>query len=90
MQATRWIFVLALVLSACNPALNWREVRFEFTAPDGALNATIGTVLHGTGTAWFDDVSLETAGPPPISAVASAPLSSVTLSVTTNCPPGTA
>ena len=29
MQATRWIFALALVLSACNPALNWREVRFD-------------------------------------------------------------
>ncbi len=38
---------------------DWKEVKVEFTAPAEADMADIGTVLRGTGTAWFDDVSLE-------------------------------
>lgn len=38
---------------------DWKEVRAEFTAPADADRASLGTVLRGTGTAWFDDASLE-------------------------------
>ena len=38
---------------------DWREVVFEFTAPEDATILTMGTVLNGTGTAWFDSVSIE-------------------------------
>jgi hypothetical protein len=43
----------------------WKEVRARFTAPPSARVATIGTLLYGTGRAWFDDVALasETEGP---------------------------
>ncbi|MCL2623621.1 MAG: carbohydrate binding domain-containing protein [Planctomycetaceae bacterium] len=37
----------------------WKKVEVEFTAPQNALVADVGTVLRGTGTAWFDDVQLE-------------------------------
>ena len=36
----------------------WKEVTSQFTAPTNADTATLGTVLHGTGRAWFDDVRL--------------------------------
>ena len=38
---------------------DWKEIVFEFTAPKDADRLTIGTVLYGTGTAWFDDVKFE-------------------------------
>ncbi len=38
---------------------DWREIAFEFTAPAGATHATVGTVLYGVGTAWYDDLSFE-------------------------------
>lgn len=47
------------VESAGEGTYDWRELRIEFTAPEGSQTATIGTVLHGTGTAWFDDLSFE-------------------------------
>ena len=37
----------------------WRKVSTTFTAPEEATRANLGTVLRGTGTAWFDDVTLE-------------------------------
>ena len=37
---------------------DWRKARVELTAPQEANTASVGTVLWGTGTAWFDDVSL--------------------------------
>ena len=38
---------------------DWRQVTFSFTAPEEAtIMMTIGTVLRGTGTAWFDDLSI--------------------------------
>jgi hypothetical protein len=37
----------------------WKKIEVEFTAPQNALVASLGTVLRGTGTAWFDDVQLE-------------------------------
>ncbi len=36
----------------------WRRVELAFRTPPDAARATIGTVLRGTGTAWFDDASL--------------------------------
>ena len=51
----------------------WHELTFSFIAPDNADRADLGTVLWGTGTAWFDDVSLECLTPPAITATASAP-----------------
>jgi hypothetical protein len=62
-----------------NGTFDWKEVAAEFDVPAGCDRLEIGTVLWGTGTAWFDDVSLETAATPDISATA-APVE--TLSVT--------
>jgi hypothetical protein len=41
---------------------DWKEVSVTFTAPAPATTATIGTVLHGTGRAWFDDARFEEMG----------------------------
>ncbi len=51
---------------------DWTEVSITFTAPADADRAEIGTLLWGSGTAWFDDVSLETTAPPLLSATAGA------------------
>lgn len=37
----------------------WKEVSVTFTAPPTATTATLGTVLHGTGRAWFDDARFD-------------------------------
>lgn len=52
---------------------DWKQVRAEFTAPADANRADLGTVLRGTGTAWFDDATLETPEGARLTAVASAP-----------------
>ncbi|MBM3493671.1 MAG: hypothetical protein FJX72_05020, partial [Armatimonadetes bacterium] len=49
----------APMLSAGEGTFAWKSVTLEFTAPPGADRASLGTVLRGTGVAWFDDVSLE-------------------------------
>jgi hypothetical protein len=63
-----------------NPMVNggkgsygWKEVRTEFTAPATADRAVIGTVLRGTGTAWFDDAALERLDPGTLRATALPP-----------------
>ncbi len=38
---------------------DWKEISSEFTAPIEAESMMIGTVLYGTGTAWFDAASVE-------------------------------
>jgi len=38
---------------------DWRKTSFEFTTPAGASTLALGTVLHGSGRAWFDDVAVE-------------------------------
>ncbi|MDO5565858.1 MAG: DUF4091 domain-containing protein, partial [Planctomycetia bacterium] len=38
---------------------DWRKVEFVFEVPDQADLMSFGTVLRGTGTAWFDAVSFE-------------------------------
>ncbi|MEN6347092.1 MAG: glycoside hydrolase domain-containing protein [Armatimonadia bacterium] len=51
--------IVSPMLLAGDGTYDWREVRAEFTAPAEATIADLGTVLRGTGTAWFDDMSLE-------------------------------
>jgi hypothetical protein len=51
--------MLAPMLDAGAGTFDWRQVETEFTAPAGADQLDVGTVLRGTGTAWFDSVSLE-------------------------------
>lgn len=58
--------ILNQVISAGGGTYDWKEVSFEFTAPKSANVADVGTVLWGTGTAWFDDVSLECLDKPKI------------------------
>jgi hypothetical protein len=38
---------------------DWRLVTIEFEVPAGGQTFTCGTVLWGTGVAWFDDAKLE-------------------------------
>ncbi|MCS6858866.1 MAG: DUF6067 family protein [Abditibacteriales bacterium] len=47
------------VFNAGGGSYDWKEIVAEFTAPPDANVASLGTVLWGSGTAWFDDVSLE-------------------------------
>ncbi len=50
--------LLAPTVDAGSGAYDWRQVTLTFTAPAGSDRASLGTVLRGTGRAWFDDVSL--------------------------------
>ena len=49
-------------LSAGGGTFEWTEVSLTFTTPPDAVDASVGTMLWGTGTAWFDEVSLEAHG----------------------------
>jgi hypothetical protein len=51
--------ILNQVINAGEGTYDWKEIVFEFTAPKEANMGEFGTVLYGTGTAWFDDISLE-------------------------------
>ena len=51
--------MLNQVINAGEGTYDWREIVYEFSAPKEANIGEVGTVLWGTGTAWFDDVSLE-------------------------------
>ena len=62
--------LIAPMLSGGAGTYGWKEVVAEFTAPAEADRADLGTVLYGTGTAWFDDVSLECLDPARLSATA--------------------
>ncbi|MHB9076996.1 MAG: carbohydrate binding domain-containing protein [Pirellulaceae bacterium] len=62
--------LIAPMLSGGAGTQGWKEVVAEFTAPADADLADLGTVLYGTGTAWFDDVSLECLDPARLSATA--------------------
>ncbi len=57
-------------IQAPGGTFDWREISFTFTAPMEATKADIGTVLRGTGTAWFDDVTLECLDPARLTATA--------------------
>lgn len=43
----------------------WRELTLTFTVPEGATRLQTGSVLHGTGTAWYDALTFETDKPAP-------------------------
>jgi len=47
------------VINGGTGTFDWTEIVSEFTAPANADTMTVGTVLYGTGTAWFDSASLE-------------------------------
>lgn len=51
--------LLNRVMKGGDGDFDWKEIVFEFTAPEDSDRAMVGTVLHGTGTAWFDDVRFE-------------------------------
>ena len=40
----------------------WRQMSVEFDIPEGARVLACGTILRGTGTAWYDDARLELIG----------------------------
>ena len=50
--------VVNQVANAGEGSYDWKRVEIAFHTPPDALRASIGTVLHGTGTAWYDDASL--------------------------------
>jgi hypothetical protein len=58
------------IASAGSGTFGWKQVSLTFTAPTDADRADLGTVLWGTGTAWFDDVTLTCNTPPLLSASA--------------------
>jgi len=49
----------APMLSAGEGTFDWKPVSLEFIAPAEADRLSLGTVLRGTGTAWFDNVRLK-------------------------------
>ncbi|MDY0168836.1 MAG: DUF4091 domain-containing protein [Thermoguttaceae bacterium] len=51
--------MIAPMLNGGGGTFDWKEVVAEFTTPPEANRASLGTVLRGTGTAWFDSVTLE-------------------------------
>jgi len=65
--------LLNRVLGAGGASYDWKEIALDITIPPGASWLTIGTSLRGTGTAWFDDLTVECSEPPPLKAVASPP-----------------
>lgn len=50
------------VFSAGGGSYDWKEVQAVFDVPPEATTLSVGTVLWGTGRAWFDDISLELVG----------------------------
>lgn len=61
------------MLMAGEGTFDWKQVSAEFTAPQEATRADLGTVLRGTGTAWFDNVAVERLEPGTVRAVADRP-----------------
>lgn len=59
--------LLGPMATAGQDSFDWKEVTAEFTAPAHADRADLGTVLRGTGTAWFDDASLVRLSPAVVS-----------------------
>jgi hypothetical protein len=53
----------APTLSAGDGTFAWKQVTADFVAPAEADRVSLGTVLRGTGTAWFDHVTLECLSP---------------------------
>ena len=56
--------------SAGGGTYDWQQVSAEFTAPADADRADLGTMLWGSGVAWFDDITLECTSEPALVATA--------------------
>lgn len=65
--------LIAPTLTAGGGTYGWKEVSAQFTAPPTANLADLGTVLRGTGTAWFDNVTLDCLEQGQVKAVAGEP-----------------
>ena len=65
--------LISPMLNGGEGTYDWKQVTAEFDAPEDANRADLGTVLRGTGTAWFDDVALETLAASKLTARASRP-----------------
>ena len=59
--------LISPMLNGGDGTFDWKQVTARFTAPIDADRADLGTVLRGTGTAWFDDLTLECLQPGKIS-----------------------
>ncbi len=64
--------IISPMLNGGEGTYDWKQVTADFQAPEDANRADLGTVLRGTGTAWFDDVVLETLAESDLTATASA------------------
>ena len=51
--------ISAPMVSAGGGTYDWKQVQLEFRVPAEADRLSVGTVLWGTGTAWFDLAELE-------------------------------
>ena len=58
------------MLSGGSGTYDWKLLTAEFTAPAEANRADLGTVLRGTGTAWFDAATVECLEPGKLRATA--------------------
>lgn len=56
--------ISAPMLNAGGGTYDWKQVQLEFKVPAAADRLSLGTVLWGTGTAWFDQAELESLDPP--------------------------
>ena len=51
--------LISKIFAAGTGTFDWKQVTATFTAPPTAMAATLGTVLHGTGRAWYADAQIE-------------------------------
>ena len=54
--------VLNKVFNAGGGTFGWKELEMEVTVPADCTKMTVGSVLRGTGRAWFDDLRIERSG----------------------------
>ena len=58
---------------------DWKEQVIAFTVPEGATRLQTGSVLYGTGTAWYDAFSFQTDKEPPRATARAGAAESLTL-----------
>ena len=57
--------VLNRVFSAGNGTFDWKKLEMKVTIPPDCTKMTVGSVLRGTGTAWYDAFEIERETPLP-------------------------
>ena len=67
------------VVRTGNGTFDWKEQVITFTVPEGATRMQTGTVLYGTGTAWYDAFSFETDKKPSQVTASAGPVERLTL-----------